>query len=136
MPTMYLRSWGPSQSQASCFTWSKTLGFAGLIPGSPACPVLARWGGSPLLRNRSLTVTSTFALPLDQPPVTLLLQIEIGSSSVVPIRQSLETTGCLLQEPLDHARVVVTEADDMVQRRKAMRLAGFFHGCELMRFKL
>src|SRR5215472_13975921 len=54
-PTMYLRSSGPPQSQASCFTWSKTRGFTGLIP---------------LLRSKSLTVTSTFTLPLDQPPVT------------------------------------------------------------------
>src|SRR5262245_32254507 len=56
-PTMYLRSSGPPQSQASCLTLSKTRGFTGFIP---------------LLRSKSLTVTSTFTLllPFDQPPVT------------------------------------------------------------------
>src|SRR5215471_3042160 len=88
-PTMYLRSRGPPQSQASCLTLSNTRGL-GLIP---------------LLRSRSLTVTSTS---------TLLL---------------------LLQQPLDHAGIVVAETDNVVQRGEAVRLAGFLHFVQLAHFE-
>src|SRR5262249_10826103 len=93
-PTMYFRSLGPPQSQASCLTASKTLALEGL---------------SPLSRSRSLTVTSIFTLPLDQPALTSPPDHGWSQTSIVPVGNALEAADRLLQQPLDHAGVVVTE---------------------------
>ena len=46
---------------------------------------------------------------------------------VAPVRNTLKPMYRLLEQPLNHARVVVAEADDVVQRREAVRLARLLH---------
>jgi len=53
-------------------------------------------------------------------PRSLRLILEAASAS-------LELVPRLLPEPFDHTRVVVAVAEVVVQRRKAMLLAGLFH---------
>src|SRR5215469_11810866 len=58
---------------------------------------------------------------------------QVGGS--FEVCDALEPAHSLLEQPSDHTGVVVAVADDVVQSREAMRLAGLLHLLQLFPFK-
>jgi hypothetical protein len=49
------------------------------------------------------------------------------SDVITPVRNALEPVHRLLQQPFNHAGIVVTEAHNVIQSGEAVRLARFLH---------
>jgi hypothetical protein len=54
---------------------------------------------------------------------------------IAPVGNTLEAAYGLLEQPLDHARIVVAKANNVIQRGKAMWLAGLLHLVQLRSVK-